>query len=306
MKKVVVTGATGIIGISLIKYLIINSIEVLAICRPKSDKIKNIPKNNLVKIIECDIDNLSSVSERINEKYDTFFHFAWSGTFGDSRNDVYMQNLNIQYTLDAVKLANYLGCDTFIGAGSQAEYGIINQDLSSNTLTNPSTGYGIAKYSAGKLSAIYSKKLNMRHIWVRILSVYGPNDNNYTMIISTINKLLNGERAEFTKAEQMWDYLYCDDAARALYLIAINGIDQRTYILGSGVCKSLKEYIRIITNHIGNGCEVEFGKIPYSENQVMYLCADLLELTKDTGFIPMIDFEEGIQKTIEFCKSTII
>lgn len=306
MKRVVITGATGMIGISLINYLIKNSIEVLAICRPKSCKIKNIPKSSLIKIIECDISDLLLLEQSIKKKYDVFFHFGWCGTFGNIRDDVYIQNLNVKYTLDAVKLANYLGCNTFIGAGSQAEYGTTNEDLSSNTYINPSTGYGIAKYSAGKLSAIYSKKINMKHIWVRILSVYGPNDNNYTMIMSTINKLLKGEKAIFTEGEQKWDYLYCDDAARALYLIAINGKNQSTYTLGSGICKSIKEYIKMIKKYIGSECKIEFGKIPYSENQVMYLCADLFELTKDTGFVPKIDFEEGIQRTIEFCKSNIV
>ena len=41
---------------------------------------------------------------------------------------MYIQNKNVEYTLDAVYLAKRFGCDTFIGAGSQAEYGIVNED----------------------------------------------------------------------------------------------------------------------------------------------------------------------------------
>ena len=305
MKKVVITGATGMIAVALINYLIEKEIEVVAICRPNSSKLRNVPKHKLVKIIECDIIDLISLKDNITENYDAFFHFAWNGTFGNSRNDSYLQNMNIKYTLDALNLANHLGCKVFVGAGSQAEYGRVEGDLSSTTPINPENGYGIAKYTAGKLSAIYAKQLNIKHVWARILSVYGPNDNNFTMIMSTIEKLLNGERASFTKGEQEWDYLYCDDAAKALYLMALKGKDQAVYPLGSGIHRPLSEYITILKEEIPKECEIGLGDIPYSENQVMYLCADISELTKDTGFVPKISFREGIKKTIQYKQNSL-
>ena len=48
----------------------------------------------------------------------------------------------------------------------------------------------------------------------------------------------------------------------------------------------------------------DLGAIPYSDKQVMYLCADIKELTEDTGFIPAVDFEEGIVKTIQYVRDT--
>lgn len=51
------------------------------------------------------------------------FHFGWMGTTGAARNDMDLQCRNIAYTIDAVRLAQRFGCKTFIGAGSQAEYG---------------------------------------------------------------------------------------------------------------------------------------------------------------------------------------
>lgn len=303
MKKVAITGATGMIAVALIKYLIEKEIEVIAICRPNSKKINNVPKHKLVKIVECDIQDLLSLKDELSDKCDAFFHFAWNGTFGDSRNDSYLQNMNVKYTLDAVNLASHLNCGVFVGAGSQAEYGRVEGKLLSTTPVNPENGYGIAKYTAGKLSAIYAKQLNIKHIWARILSVYGPNDNNFTMIMSTIEKLLNGERASFTKGEQQWDYLYCDDAAKAIYLMALNGKDQSVYPLGSGTHRPLAEYITILKEEIPTECEIGLGDIPYSENQVMYLCADISKLTNDTGFIPTISFREGIKRTIEYKKN---
>ena len=145
----------------------------------------------------------------------------------------------------------------------------------------------------------------IRHIWVRIFSVYGPRDGKNTMVMSAINKLLNGEKPSFTKGEQQWDYLYSEDAARALYLMAVKGKDKAVYCLGSGKVRTLADYICIIRDNIDSRLEVGIGDIPYNLLQVMYLCADISSLTQDTGFVPEIEFEEGIRKTIDWCKERI-
>jgi len=146
MKKVVITGATGMIGKTLIDYLLKKDIKVLAIIRENSSRKKNLQKNKNLKIIECNLENLNKLN--IEDTYDTFFHLAWDGTFGEARNNLYVQNLNIKYTLDAVELARRFDCKTFIGAGSQAEYGRVDGIITENTNTNPENGYGIAKLAA--------------------------------------------------------------------------------------------------------------------------------------------------------------
>lgn len=302
MRRVMITGATGMIAVALINHLISKNVEVYAICRPNSSKMNNVPKNDMVKIIQCDISELPSLEGKFKEEFDTFYHFGWAGTFGDSRNDAFLQNLNIKYTLDAVKLAKHLGCKSFVGTGSQAEYGPKNEKISPSTTVNPENGYGIAKYTAGKLSRILAKQLGIKHVWVRILSVYGPNDNDFTMVMSSIKKLINRERPTFTKGEQMWDYLYCDDAARAIDLMSLKGKDGETYCLGSSAVRPLKEYITLIKDNIDTTLELGLGEVSYSPNQVMYLCADISNLTEDTGFKPEIQFEEGIKRTIEWYK----
>ena len=306
MKRVVITGATGMISIALIKYLISQDIEVLAIINPNSIRKNDIPINKLVTIIERDISQLSNLVNSISKKYDIFYHFAWTGTFGDSRNDVCMQNLNIKYTLDAVQLASLLGCNTFIGAGSQAEYGNVSCKLSSDIIANPNSAYGIAKYTTGKLSSIYAEKLGLKHIWTRILSIYGPYDGENTMITSSIKKLLSKQKPLYTKAGQIWDYLYCDDAARAFYLIGEKGKNKTIYCLGSGEERHLYDYITKMRDIIDPSLEIGLGEIEYNPNQVMFLSADITELTRDTGFLPNFSFEQGIKETIEWYKSEIV
>jgi len=298
--KAIVTGASGMIGSALIRLLLKENYEIIAIVRPNSKKIENIPKDDKITIVECDLSSLKSLFDNFSE-CDLFFHFGWIGTMGNSRNDAYLQLKNIEYTLDAVNLAKKSGCETFVGAGSQAEYGLTDEKLSPTTPVNPVTGYGIAKYSAGKLSKLLAKELGIKHCWGRILSVYGPGDNN-SMIMSCINSISNNEPFDTTKGDQLWDYLYCDDCAQAFYDIAKKGNDGKAYPIGSGMIKPLKEYINIIKDLINPDFEVGFGKIDYFPNQVMYLCADINELTKDTGFKPKITFKEGIQIIINRLK----
>jgi len=303
MKKVLITGGTGMLGTALIRYLVSKEIRVTLISRPGSKRLDNVPKSPLVDIVECDLKNLLSLKEKLNKDYDTFFHFAWDGTFGEQRNDMYMQNNNIKATLEAVELANHLGCKTFLGAGSQAEYGRVDGiKLSGLTPTNPETGYGIAKLCAGKMSKIVCEKYGIKHVWVRILSTYGPLDGAHTMVMSAITGMKDGGCISCTKGEQMWDYLYCEDAARALYLAAEKGKDGAVYPIGSGEARPLKEYISIIRDQIDTKRHIGFGEVPYYDKQVMYLCADIEELTNDTGFVPEISFEEGIKKTMEWCR----
>ena len=303
MNRVFVSGSTGAIGIALIKECIEQGIEVYAMCRKDSKRIKRIPDNKLVHIVECNLEHMKELAIADIKKCDVFYHLGWTATIGDGRNDMELQVKNIQYTLDAVELAEKIGCNTFIGAGSQAEYGRVEGQLNASTPTFPENGYGMAKVCAGQMSRVECRKRNMNHIWTRILSVYGPGDSELTMISSTIRKILDGNIPELTKGEQQWDYLYSDDAARAFILLGKKGIDGKIYCLGSGRARKLIEYIEKIRDAIDPKAELAIGAVPYSPKQVMYLCADITDLQQDTGFSPQMEFEEGIRKTINSIKN---
>lgn len=302
VKRVVITGPTGAIGIALINCLIENGIEVLAVCREDSKRINSIPNHNLVKIVKLNLNEIYKLSDIISERYDVFYHLGWEGTFGNSRNNMWGQMKNIQYTLDAVEVAAKLGCYKFIGAGSQAEYGRVEGKLTALTPTFPENGYGIAKLCAGQMSRILCEQKNMDHIWTRILSVYGPYDGENTMIMSVIRKLAHGEKPSLTEGKQQWDYLYSKDAGYAMYLLGEKGVSGKIYCIGSGQTKALSEYVEILRDNISKDLELGFGEIAYAPKQVMHLCADITDLEIDTGFEPKYSFEDGIKETIEWYK----
>ena len=301
MKKAIITGPTGAVGIALIRELIAQNVEVLAVCRVGSKRIGDIPKHEKVHILECDLADLTGL--KTETEYDAFYHFGWDGTFGaDARNDMSSQIRNIGYTIDAVHAAARCGCKKFIGAGSQAEYGRVDGLLTALTPTFPENGYGMAKLCAGEMSRVECEKLGLEHVWTRILSIYGPHDGSRTMIMSTIGKLLQGEIPALTAGEQMWDYLYAADVGRAMYLIGEKGIHGRIYPIGSGQMRPLKEYIEILRDSIDPSLRLGLGEIPYGKKQVMHLCADISELREDTGFEPAYSFERGIRETIDWCR----
>ncbi|MDE7305895.1 MAG: NAD(P)-dependent oxidoreductase [Clostridia bacterium] len=293
-----ITGATGAIGTALINELIKDGVEVLIFCRKDSKRVSLLPNHPLVTIKYCALDELEKVENDTGKTYDTFYHFAWDGTFGADRNDLYRQNLNVKYSLDAVAAAKRFGCKRFIGAGSQAEYGRSDNKLSATTPTFPENGYGIAKLCAGQLTRLTAAQLEITHIWVRILSVYGPHDGANTMVSSSIQKFKNGQAAQFTKGEQLWDYLYSGDAAKAFALLGDKGKDGKVYVLGSGNERPLKDYINDIAAVVNPQAEIKFGAVPYSDKQVMRLCADISELTQDTGWKPETEFKQGIKNIL--------
>lgn len=157
MQAAVVTGCTGAVGLGLIDALMKNNVKVIAVVRKDSKRSCRIKESDSLKKVECDLSELDKLPKLVQEtgvKPDVFYHFGWDGTFGDCRNDMYIQNMNVKYALDAVNAAAVMGCSAFIGAGSQAEYGRVEGKLNSQVPAFPENGYGMAKLCAGQMTRI--------------------------------------------------------------------------------------------------------------------------------------------------------
>lgn len=305
MKTAIVTGATGMIAAALVRRLVREGVHVYALCKPGTAGEVPILADPLVTVIDADISHFLDARPSITEPCDVLYHFAWLGTFGANRDDPYLQLKNIQYTVDCVRLAKETGCRMFVGAGSQAEWGPTDAVLTAETPTDPRTGYGIAKFTAGKLSRLYADTLGLTHVWVRILSVFGVGSIPDSIIPSSIDKFLKKEHAAFTKGEQIWDFLYCDDAALAFYLIGERVTESRLYPLGSGETRTLADYITAIRDAVDPSAPLVLGELPYNKGQTMFLNADLTELKADTGFSPEVGFEEGIRRTAAWRRTVL-
>jgi nucleoside-diphosphate-sugar epimerase len=301
MKNVVISGGTGMIGIALIRKLITEDVEhIYVLCRESSLKIDRLPADDRICITPCSISEFHTLPDKIPSKCDTFYHFAWLGTGGARRNLLIDQQAeNIKYTMDAIEVAQKLGCSKFIGAGSQAEFGLLDVDkIRPDSPCNPIQAYGIAKYAAGRLAMLKAEMLEIDCLWVRIFSVYGTLDRRNSLISTTIEKLRKGEKPPFTPAQQKWDYLFEQDAGDAFAAIGEKASGRKVYCLGSGESKRLQEYIEIIRDCLDPNLQLGIGDLPYPPNAVMNLCADISAITEDTGWVPKISFETGIVSTI--------
>ena len=294
--KIVVTGATGVIGSAIVRRALARGMEVCCIVHQGSTRLANLPKDKLLRIVSCNLGDYGGLM--LYDQYDALIHLAWEKTFGASRDDADIQARNIEYTLAACRLAQRCGCKVFVGAGSQAEYGIQSVPLSGDLPANPESGYGIAKYAAGKLSALLCRQLGLRHNWVRVLSVFGPNDGENTLISYLIREFKAGHTPQLTRCEQVWDYLYADDAADAFLAVAERGVDGKIYPLGAGKGRLLSDYVEDIRKVVRPEAKIEYGAKEYYPHQPMYLVANIAELVKDTGWKPGNAFQEGIIKML--------
>lgn len=300
LNTAVLTGATGILGTALIEKLLRENVEMYVICHPGSSRNKDIHQNEKIHLIDCDLSEISKIPVLIGKNCDAFFHFAWLGTGNPlNRMDMRLQVRNIQYALDAVDAAKKLGCKVFVGAGSQAEYGRIDGIIHPDSPTNPISGYGMAKLCTGEMTRAECKKYGIRHIWPRIVSVYGRHERGHSLISTVIDKLLAGEKPPLTKGEQIWDYLYAGDVADAFYRMAVAGKDGAVYVLGSGKTRTLREFMEAIRDAIDPTLPLGIGEVPYYPDQAMHLEADISNLQADTSWRPETSFEKGIRLVIE-------
>lgn len=311
-----ITGATSSLGLALIKECIEQDMEVLAIANRGSARISLIPEDRRITVWEMSLAKMSEAVVAPDEKgnWDAFFHLAWASTGGDvARNQLLPQALNIQYALDAVELASKLGCKVFVGAGSQAEYGRTEAVLTEELEPKPETAYGMAKLCAGQMTRLACGQKGMKHIWPRILSAYGPHCPERTVIYYTLKELLQGRKPILSAGEQVWDFVYVSDVARALMAVAEKGRDQETYLIGAGESGLLKDYLerarKTIIQMQKEGLlgayneqviqPLGLGMRDYGDNPVMHLACSIEKLCQDTGYTPQVDFETGIRMTVQ-------
>lgn len=280
-RTAVVTGAAGFIGSAVCRELLSRGWRVYAIIRPGSTAARLPHGGEALQLIEGDLLHPSSWQDQLEmaaaagERFDCWLQLGWAGVAGAARNDE-SQVANVEAAAESVRLAARLGCSSWIGAGSQAEYGQMEGRADEWAPEAPTTAYGRAKLAAGRQALEEAALRGLNGYWVRIFSVYGPGDNDNWLIPGLMRQLLAGESPAMTLGEQRWDYLYIDDAAAAFSLLAerstaarhkqlvsITAVSDRSayrdrrfgrrldptpgvYNLGSGVSRTIREIAELV------------------------------------------------------------
>lgn len=299
--KAIVTGASGFVGSALVQELVRNNIEVL--CIDLKTNFERLPKNPLVKTLELSIENIEQLKEKVSlSEYDTFYHFAWVGSAGPLRMDEKVQTTNALWTVNCLKVAKEIGCKKFICAGSIMEFEVHAAMYAQESKPGMAYIYGVGKVLAHELCKPIANNLGIELIWAYITNAYGIGECSPRFINSTLRKMNNKERLEFTAGTQNYDFIYIDDVARAFYLLGLKGKNNKGYIIGSGNAKPLKEFILEMTNANSPNNPPHFGDVPFTGVNVSLETFDTTPIKEDCGFIPKVSFAEGTKKTMEWLK----
>ncbi|MCM1232501.1 MAG: NAD(P)-dependent oxidoreductase [Ruminococcus flavefaciens] len=302
--KAIVTGATGFIGLALCRELLQNGYDVTAVLRPdspKKNKLLELRKeigaaNGSLQILEIPLDKIDMLHATYHIQADFFFHLAWNGPSGAAREDFDIQHSNIGYTARAVRTAKDCGCRKFTGAGSQAEYGVVRGTAyEDRTVPSPFMMYGTAKLAACQMGIVLARQLGISFVWPRIYSVYGVGENPGTLVNYVIDTLKKGEVPELSSCENMWNFLYITDCARALRMLMEDEDVQGICHVASKDTRLLKEYVTQIRDLIAPGTKLGFGIKQADPKRTFWLQPDVAKLDK-TGFEAEVSFEEGIRR----------
>ena len=292
--KIIVTGATSMIGVATIKAAVRDGEKVYAVIREDTSRKNRLPSSDLVEVVYADLNELSQISSLPNDA-DVFYHFAWAGTKKAEREDSVIQEKNIKYSLDAVELAYKCGCRKFVGAGSQAEYGPVFGEITDDTPFNPQIAYGIAKRTASLLTEILCKRYGIGFVWGRVFSVYGKNDNDGTVLRYAIDKFRNRETALFSSGLQQWNYIHERDAGEIFYRLGKSEKAQGEYRIASEETRFLRDFLEELAKQM----EAEQYCVFENDDEIRPgLSTTDKRLMNDIGKMDFIPFCEGIREMI--------
>lgn len=292
MPGVIVAGANGFIGKSLVRSLSERGYSITAI-----DKCFDEELMALAKCVE--IKSMDKLKAELTEEYSCFFDFAWVGTSGPMRADYNIQLDNVRLTCDYVKLAAAIHCPRFIYASSINEMETYEYLQSDDT--NPAGGYiyGTGKLAAHLMGETVARAEGIDFIPIIITNIYGVGERSARLIYSSIVKLLNGERCAFTEGFQTYDFIYISDAINSIIEISEKGKGFNRYYLGSGNPKPLREFLIKMRDIVAPGVELAFGEIPFRGISINYSQFDMKLVEKHTNYKNQISFEEGIAMTAD-------
>lgn len=302
MEKVLITGADGFIGHNLIDRLLAEKIEIYAIVYPEHN-IYERASNEKLHVMCINLNEIMHHANEFPDNIDTMYHFAWIGVKPELRNELDVQMLNINITLDCMKLATAIGIKKVVFPGSTNEYLYYGKPLNKNAIPSPNNAYGAVKIALRYLCSDFATRNNIEFVYAIIAGIYAEDRRDNNVIFYTIDKLLHGEKPSLTKLEQLWDYVHIDDVTEALFLIGEKGKGGSVYGVGHGDNWALSNYIKIIHQKIDPSLPMGIGEVPYSSEVLPCSCIDLTEIERDTGFKPKVNFEDGITKVIEKIKA---
>ena len=300
MQKVIITGANGFIGSSLVRRMLRSGVEVYAIDIDFSTN--RLPDDPKVHCIETGLDEQENLVSLLTpaKECDAFYHLAWRGVNGPDKADALVQLGNIRMALGCASVAKALGCKKYLCAGTVAEQSI--HSLSSLVKTSGGMIYAVAKHCTHLMLETFCKNIGQPFVWMQFSNSYGVGNKTGNLVSYTLGELMADRDPSFGPAEQPYDFIYIDDLIEAVYRLGEKKTENTAYFIGSGKPRVLKDYLLEIGEICGMRDSIRIGLRPDDGIRYSIDMFNTENLRKDIGEYVSMPFSEGIMATINWLK----
>ncbi len=300
------TGASGFIGKYLVAELLDAGWRVVAGVHNERGAKSLASWCSGAKVVVCSMDDWRLLAEMAAEESpEVFFHLAWGGYAARGPEGTDTQLASVVGSVAALRCAHAVGCSRFVGAGSIHEIeGLV--DLGRETPSGtPMNKYKAAKLAAHHLCKVEASELDIDFLWPKITNAYGPGEVSSRLVNTMIRKLLTGESPDLTDGRQPYTFVYATDVVRALRLIAERGRPFADYVIGAEEVAPLRTWLERVGAVVAPDVELGFGRMA---GGVCLAQTELYteSLFSDTGFRTEVSFEEGIRRTAEWMRESIV
>jgi CDP-glucose 4,6-dehydratase len=315
-RPVFVTGATGLVGVWLVKRLLAAGADVVCLVRdwvPQSELVRN-RLIERVKVVRGDVRNQALLERALGEyESDTVIHLAAQTIVGiANRNPVSTFETNIGGTwalLEACRRSPAV--KQIVIASSDKAYG--DQEKLPYDETTPLQGqhpYDASKSCADLMAHTYARSYGLPVAITRCGNFYGGGDLNWNRIVpGTIRSILRGRRPVIRSDGQfIRDYFYVEDGAAA-YMLLAEQLARRSELKGEAfnfsneIQVTVLELVRRILALMKSGLEPEIRNEASNEIRHQYLSA--AKAREQLGWRPLFTLEEGLRRTIAWYRDFV-
>ncbi len=303
IKSILVIGSTGFIGINFINFIITKNFKITTISLNKKIKIKS----NKIRHIQCDISNYNLLKKKLIKKnFDYVVNF--SGYVDHSnykKNGKNIINSHLIGVVNILSILNISRIKNFVQIGSSEEYGLRKSPQSASEIGEAYTPYSYSKQSITNLLKMLSYNESLKYSIVRIFLVYGPGQGNDRVIPYIIESCLKDKKFNLTFGNQLRDFIFIDDLVRGIYLtMKSNKTHSQSLNLATGKPISIRKLTKMIQKKIGLGKPL-FGKKVMKKNENLSLYADIRVNKNFIKWVPKIDMDIGLDKTIKYYSKNV-
>lgn len=205
--------------------------------------------------------------------------------------------INYQGTMNLLFALKNTDYENFIFTSTSEVYGGNTPPFNENMLPEPASPYSMSKYYAEVGIQTFSKIFSKNYTILRLFNFVGKDMPDGFFIPQLLSALRTNKNFQMTKGEQKRDMLYVDDVINALLLCISNpNTDREIFNVCSGKSLSLRELADIFKNSMKSNSCIEYGVVPYRENEIWDMSGSNDKIFRKLGFYPKYNlFEELIK-----------